>query len=226
MPEIVNRNEGIGNVQLGCVWCEVFDCLSRKGLKLIPQMGASQFRIDMVAAHPRESGRYVLAIECDGASYHSSYTARDRDRLRQQQLENLGWRFHRIWSTDWFMRKEEEIQRAMKAFQEAVRFADNLDRGLVQNDHNGSDSHRDQRSAAPRRWPRPPIPIRTTITQYTENELIQLLKWIASDGQLRTDDEIMDEMTATLGFSRRGARIEAALKRAIAHWRARSGLRG
>lgn len=79
---------------------EVFDCLSAKGLRLLPQMGASRFRIDMVAEHPTKAGRYVLAIECDGATYHSSYTARDRDRLRQQQLENLGWRFHRIWSTD------------------------------------------------------------------------------------------------------------------------------
>jgi very-short-patch-repair endonuclease len=60
-------------------------------------MGASRFRIDMVAEHPTKPERYVLAIECDGATYHSSYTARDRDRLRQQQLENLGWRFHRIW---------------------------------------------------------------------------------------------------------------------------------
>jgi len=93
---------------------EVFDCLSAKGLGLLPQMGASRFRIDMVAEHPTKPGRYVLAIDCDGATYHSSYTARDRDRLRQQQLENLGWRFHRIWSTDWFMRKEDEIQRAMR----------------------------------------------------------------------------------------------------------------
>jgi hypothetical protein len=85
------------------------------------------------------------------------------------------------------MRKEEEIQRAMKAFQEAVRFADNLDRELVQNNLNPTDDDREQPSAAPKRWPRPPIPISTTITQYSESELIQLLKWIASDGQLRTD---------------------------------------
>ena len=111
------------------------------------------------------------------------------------------------------MRKEEEIQRAMQAFQEAVRFADNLDRGLVQNHHNGGDNQPDQPSAVPKRRPRLPIPIRTAITQYAESELIQLLKWIASDGQLRTDDETMDEMTATLGLSRRGARIEAVLRR-------------
>ena len=87
----------------------------------------------MVAEHPKKPGRFVLAIECDGASYHSSYTARDRDRLRQQQLENLGWRFHRIWSTDWFMRKQDELERTMKAFQSAVDYADKLDRGVLQN---------------------------------------------------------------------------------------------
>jgi very-short-patch-repair endonuclease len=113
---------------------EIFDVLTSQGLKLIPQLGASQYRIDMVAEHPRNPGRFVLAIECDGASYHSSYTARDRDRLRQQQLEDLGWRFHRIWSTDWFMRKEDEIKRAMEAFQSAVLYADKLDAGVI---HNG-----------------------------------------------------------------------------------------
>lgn len=200
---------------------EVFDCLSAKGLKLIPQMGASRFRIDMVAEHPTNPGRYVLAIECDGATYHSSYTARDRDRLRQQQLENLGWRFHRIWSTDWFMRKEDEIQRAQMAFNESVEFADKLDGGVVQHNHN-SGLHRDTPSALLNRSSRPLVPMRTSISEYRENELIQLLRWIASDGQLRTDDQIIDEMVPALGFSRRGVRIENAIRSAITRWRPRS----
>lgn len=200
---------------------EVFDCLSAVGLRLIPQMGASQFRIDMVAEHPQRPGRYVLAIECDGASYHSSYTARDRDRLRQQQLENLGWRFHRIWSTDWFMRKEGEIQRALKSFQEGVDFADRLDHGVTPTNHHGNGNSREQASSTTvlNRGPRPSIPVRTSINHYSAAELTQLLRWIASDGLLRTDDEIIDEMVASLGFSRRGTRIERALQGAIARWR-------
>jgi very-short-patch-repair endonuclease len=197
---------------------EVFDCLSAKGLKLIPQMGASSFRIDMVAEHPEKPGRYVLAIECDGASYHSSYTARDRDRLRQQQLENLGWRFHRIWSTDWFMRKEDEIQRALKAFDESVAFADKLDGGTAQN-HQHDGIQKDASYSTPKRDSRPQIPTRTSIGEYREYELIQLLIWIASDGQLRTDDQIVDEMVRILGFGRRGNRIENAIRSAISRWR-------
>ena len=200
---------------------EVFDCLSAVGLRLIPQMGASQFRIDMVAEHPQRPGRYVLAIECDGASYHSSYTARDRDRLRQQQLENLGWRFHRIWSTDWFMRKEGEIQRALKSFQEGVDFADRLDRGVTPNNHHANGNGRDHASSTVvlNRGPRPSIPVRTTVNHYSAAELTQVLRWVASDGKLRTDDELIDEMVAALGFSRRGTRIERALQSAIARWR-------
>lgn len=204
---------------------EIFDCLSAVGMSLIPQMGASQFRIDMVAQHPVTPGRYVLAIECDGASYHSSYTARDRDRLRQQQLENLGWRFHRIWSTDWFTRKEEEIGRAKRAFQEAVAYADKLDhsRTIPRSNHgngNGAE-HVHTVSAKSQRGPKPVIPVRSSINEYTSSELVQWLQWIASDGLLRTDDQIMDEMIAILGFSRRGARIERAIQAAIKLWRPR-----
>jgi hypothetical protein len=77
---------------------DVFDALASRGLRLIPQLGASNFRIDLVAERPKKPGRYVLAIECDGATYHSSNTARDRDRLRQHQLEALGGRFHRMFN--------------------------------------------------------------------------------------------------------------------------------
>lgn len=64
------------------------------------QVGCSGFRIDMAVNHPTLDGRFVLGIECDGATYHSSRTARERDRLRQGVLEDIGWRRYRIWSTD------------------------------------------------------------------------------------------------------------------------------
>ena len=85
----------------------VHDALVKRGIELIPQWGASQYRIDLVAKHPRRPGEFVLAIECDGATNHSGGTARERDRLRQQHLEALGWRFHRIWSTDWLPRSPD-----------------------------------------------------------------------------------------------------------------------
>jgi hypothetical protein len=83
----------------------------------------------MAVKDPEFPGRYVIAIECDGASYHSSRSARDRDRLRQGVLESLGWRFHRIWSTDWFRDSRQEVVRAVAAI-EAARLAANLDRPI------------------------------------------------------------------------------------------------
>ncbi len=73
------------------------------------QVGASSFRIDLAIVDPRQPGRYLLGIECDGATYHSSKTARDRDRLRQEILEGLGWTIHRVWSTDWIRNPQRAL---------------------------------------------------------------------------------------------------------------------
>ncbi len=79
----------------------VYNFLDRKGYKLGTQVGCSGYRIDMAVKHPTINGRYVLGVECDGAAYHSARTARERDRLRQSVLEDMGWKIYRIWSTDW-----------------------------------------------------------------------------------------------------------------------------
>ncbi|MGH7839610.1 MAG: DUF559 domain-containing protein, partial [Candidatus Binataceae bacterium] len=211
----------------------VQNALQAKGLDLIPQYGVSNYRIDFVARHPKRPGRLVLAIECDGASYHSAYTARDRDRLRQQHLEALGWRFHRIWSTEWFMHRDQEIARAVAAYQAAVAHADRSDtsEGGSSADSGGPVEARSQpsphigaSSSTDLRRPRPPIPTRSNIDEYRPGELLALVGWIESDGRLRTDQELADEMIITLGFKRRGARIDKAIRQSIAqsHWRAKS----
>src|ERR1700678_3237569 len=172
---------------------DVYEALSARGLVLKPQVGCSKFRIDLAAAHPRKPGKFVLAIECDGATYHSSYTARDRDRLRQQQLQNLGWTFHRIWSTDWFMRKHEEVERAIQAFKNAVTASD------APRSNNGlhpepGDSEKQFVPRAEVKSGRAsnhaPIPIRSSISDYSSEELMELVQWVQTDGKLRTHDEI------------------------------------
>ena len=75
--------------------------------------------IDIAVVDEEHPGRYILGIECDGASYHSSKWARDRDRIREQHLENLGWRLYRIWSTDWFHNPDRELNRAIEAIEQA-----------------------------------------------------------------------------------------------------------
>ena len=94
---------------------DVADVIRSFGYLADPQVGSAGFRIDLGVRHPDKPGRYLLAVECDGATYHSALWARERDRLRQDVLEHLGWRFHRVWSTDWFHRRPAEIERLRAA---------------------------------------------------------------------------------------------------------------
>lgn len=89
--------------------------LTRQGLEVHNQVGVAGFFIDLAVVDPETPGRYLLGIECDGASYHASNSARDRDRLRQEILEAHGWTIHRIWSTDWFQREAQERERLLSA---------------------------------------------------------------------------------------------------------------
>jgi len=91
------------------------------GYSVEHQVGSGGFLIDLGVIHPKRHGQYMLAIECDGATYHSSLWSRERDRLRQEVLEHLGWRFHRIWSTDWFFRRDKEKERLRNALETAAK---------------------------------------------------------------------------------------------------------
>jgi very-short-patch-repair endonuclease len=94
--------------------------LKENGYDVVPQVGVAGFFVDLGVKHPARDGAFLLGIECDGASYHSGRSARDRDRLRQEILENLGWKIHRIWSTDWFKSRESEIRRLLKRMAELL----------------------------------------------------------------------------------------------------------
>jgi very-short-patch-repair endonuclease len=91
----------------------VSSVLKGKNFRVVPQVGVAGFFIDLAVTHPSKPGKFILGIECDGASYHSGRSARDRDRLRQEILEKLGWKIYRIWSTDWFKNRTSEIKRLL-----------------------------------------------------------------------------------------------------------------
>lgn len=101
----------------------VMDVLRQRGYEVTPQLGVAGFRIDIAVKHPRCLSGYLAAIECDGATYHSGVSVRDRDRIRQEILESLGWkdRIWRIWSTDWFRNPLAETEKL-------IRFLDYLGR--------------------------------------------------------------------------------------------------
>jgi very-short-patch-repair endonuclease len=190
---------------------DVRDRLAAVGIPLTAQYGVSGYFIDFAAAHPTRPGQMVLAIEADGATYHSSPTARDRDRLRQEQLERLGWAFHRIWSTDWFTNPGQEIERAVAAYRRAVAVVDAaptapapLGVPVVVAD-----------AAAPARGTPPPLQPGLAITEYSRRRLVELVRWIESDTLLRTEDQLLTEVVNFLGYKRRGSRIVSVVTDAI-----------
>jgi very-short-patch-repair endonuclease len=87
--------------------------LEKHGFTVHKQVGVAKFRIDMAIINPDKPGKYLLGVECDGASYHSAKSARDRDRLRQEVLEGLGWKIYRIWSLDWIKDPEKDIRKLL-----------------------------------------------------------------------------------------------------------------
>lgn len=100
----------------------VANVVTSLGYEVKPQLGVAGFFIDMAVRNPDRPGEYLAAIECDGATYHSGASVRDRDRIRQEILESLGWKgkIHRIWSTDWFYDPRREIAR-LESFLEMRR---------------------------------------------------------------------------------------------------------
>jgi very-short-patch-repair endonuclease len=215
---------------------DVRDTLAKRGLNLLPQYGVSGYLIDFVAPHPGKPGRYVLAIECDGATYHSSESARDRDRLRQSQLENLGWTFHRIWSSEWFYNKERCVGRLLEAYKEAIERADqptaapaqtareaankdvgaSADANLVAeevraafgNGKNNGGNHN-------RRGKRPLVRKARPIEEHRLSALVDLARWIESGDEIYNEDEVVREMMNELGYRRLGHKIEARLRSAV-----------
>ncbi len=92
----------------------VFGELTKRGFEVVRRVGASQYRVELAVRDPQERGRFILGLESDGQMYRSGSTARDRDRLRAQVLEGLGWKMHRIWSRDWVQDRETELKKVIQ----------------------------------------------------------------------------------------------------------------
>lgn len=99
---------------------EVIRTIRSWGYDVVPQVGTAGYRVDIGVRHPGVSGQFALGVECDGRMYHSSPVARDRDRLRQEVLEGLGWRIYRIWGTSWYRYRVEQEQRLKAAIEAAI----------------------------------------------------------------------------------------------------------
>ncbi|GAA4666276.1 AAA domain-containing protein [Amycolatopsis dongchuanensis] len=186
--------------------------LEGRGIRVYPQWGFSGYRIDFALAHREDEGRMVLAVEADGRQYHSSQSARDRDRLRQSHLEALGWRFHRLWSSAWFADPAAETDRIVAEWEKAMADADVGEASAAAAQPSRSP---EVRATSPQRGPRPPVLRGLRIQDYSERQLIDICRWLLTDGLLLDRDDRLQQAMAELGFRRRGSLIVEKLTRAI-----------
>lgn len=200
----------------------VADALRSHGYAVEGQVGSSGFFIDLAVVDPERPGRFLLGIECDGASYHSARSARDRDRLRQSVLEGLGWKIHRIWSTDWFRNPERELRRAIAAIEHAAAHGETTDvprpvRLTTTIERTDSPAESTPAVGTPA-YQRATLDIRLGSQQLHSVPTKRLADWIVEVIEIESPvhvEEVVRRVVSAAGISRAGSRIRAALDAAI-----------
>lgn len=145
---------------------EVARELERMGYRVVHQVGAGFMRIDLAVVDPESPQRFVLAVESDGPPYRQTPTARDRDRLRDEVLRNLGWRLHRIWSLDWVRDRNAEVERLREALDASRNPGERLD-AAIPTDGDGAD---DQEG---------PLRVKRVVVDVRDPATLFALPWVA-----------------------------------------------
>ena len=178
--------------------------------------------VDIAVVDPERPGRYLIGVECDGASYHSSRSARDRDKIREQHLKDLGWKLHRIWSTDWFRNPDRELKRTVEAIEQAKaahpaahtvgsRARPEIKR--IEADQEPSElsvpAYETAQPHVDTRW----YELHDVPTGYLHEPIIEVVR---VEGPVHVS-EVARRIADAAGVSRIGARIRANLERAISN---------
>lgn len=189
---------------------QVERALREQGCDVRRQVGCGGFRIDLALVHPERPGRYILGVECDGATYHSSATARDRDRLRQEILEDLGWRLCRVWSTDWIRNPGRQINRILAAYNEQ----------LLRSDSEASQPSDEEPGVADVPVEAPVLKTRSaadetmraysysSIEDVPDRIIREILRELLTRYGQTTRDELINSTARQLGFQRTGRKIQ------------------
>lgn len=188
---------------------QVMKELISQGLHVRSQVGCSGFRIDLALVDPEQPDRFVIGIECDGETYHRSATARDRDRLRQDVLEGLGWRIIRIWSTDWMMDSQKQVRRIVDFYK---RRLEKIKTGTIS--HSSVLSVEQEKPTIVER-PEPTQYIYDKIENVPQKIILQCIKeQYERHGKMPRKD-MLDLVARQLGFKRTGHKIQLRVGRQV-----------
>jgi len=204
------------------------------GYRVDHQVGTGGFFIDLAIVDDDAPGRYLLGLECDGATYHSARSARDRDRLRQEVLEALGWKIHRVWSTDWFRNPDREIARVQAAIAAAqtTRHETNPGHDAIPREPaaveiaRGAPSRTSKQAVKVDDYIMVDLRIRGRRDNLHEAPPHQVAEWVRQvvsvEGPVHEDD-VLRRIADAAGVQRVGNRIEGAFKQGVQS-AARAGL--
>lgn len=184
--------------------------------------GLGKFRVDFALKHNTRDA-FVLAVELDGPQYQQMRSIRDRERLRRQILEKMGWHYYRVWTLSWLQNPQKESLRLRDAYFHAIEeFEKELletetvsifEEKILPSAKEGTQtSMREPTKKRERKLPYPSIKKGLPIREYFKEELRDLALWILSDDILRTDEDLLKEMMQELGFKRKGSLITRVLE--------------
>lgn len=209
---------------------QVAAALRSQGYDVKTQIGIAGFFVDLAVVDPEKPGRFVLGIECDGASYHSSRSARDRDRLRQAVLEDHGWIIHRIWSTDWFRRPKEQLEKTLTAIEQAKKTLalEEKGQGVTSKRHTFEIASHDEGDVvhlqvtvdepslcAPYQEASFPVPSHMEPHEVPDREMASFVsKIVEIEGPIH-ESEITARVRSLWGLARAGSRIQAKVSLAL-----------
>lgn len=190
------------------------------GYEVHPQVGVAGFFVDLGIVDPEKPGRYLLGIECDGAAYHSSRSARDRDRLRQAVLEDHGWVIHRIWSTDWFQRPSEQLRKVAAAIENA-RLSQAEAEPISHVAEDRDDIDREIAGSAESALATPyieaafTVPLRTPPHEISSYKMAEIIFKIVEAESPIHEEEIIVRIRDLWGLGRAGSRIQECVAEGI-----------
>jgi very-short-patch-repair endonuclease len=193
------------------------------GYEVHAQVGIAGCFIDLAVVDREREGRYLLGIECDGAAYHASRSARDRDRLRQAVLEDHGWIIHRIWSADWFQRPAEQLRKVAEAIERAkaalaekppppsVKVEETIERETtLAVDAGGLNA-----LSTPYKMARLAVPRNRDPHELSTRELADLLFMVVEDEGPIHEDELVVRVRDLWNLQRAGSRVQDAVARGV-----------
>jgi hypothetical protein len=202
--------------------------------------GSATPAFDLAVVDRGQPGRYRLALACDGPDYHAARTARDRDRLRFQVLQSLGWTLRHVWSTDWIKNPDGELKRVLAALEEpapppkepdpepepapaAVASGDPPPDAVSVNGQDAEPAPAYERETEGAADPAPPVAVAYEVARLPEKlsgfdlssvPTGRLASWVAEVVAVESPvhvDEVARRIAEAAGVKRLGSRMQAAL---------------